>query len=105
MIDNKQQKELKRQLDSELSHFSFTKQGGVLSKTHPKTWSEKVNNWWNKEITIPLLPVGAITVLLLLTAGMILFSNDGGQQVELIERGGNIYWSDMYERKVGANES
>ncbi len=89
---------VKQKLDSELAHVSFSGSAKVLQRTHPKKLSEKIRYWLNKEITVPLVPI-TVTVAILFSVSFIpTFLDDQPEQHrQLIQVGGNYYWSDLYE--------
>ncbi|WP_217588256.1 hypothetical protein [Lentibacillus saliphilus] len=99
---------IKAQLNDELAHYHFSKQENVLQRTHPITRRQKISAIWNKEITIPLLPVGAVCMTLLLMFGYkeIIVPNmrHTGDKTELVEIAGNTYWKSDYERLVARYE-
>ncbi|RXZ81635.1 hypothetical protein EBB07_13305 [Paenibacillaceae bacterium] len=82
----------------------------VIRRTHPKTWHERLKKFWNKELELPVLPLGAAFTLLFIFAVTTL---PGGNRNPvnpepfkegLIEAGGNIYWKKDYERAVEQHE-
>ncbi|MBU9720887.1 MULTISPECIES: hypothetical protein [Bacillaceae] len=100
MNSKDRQKELKGKLDKELVPVVFSEKSKVevLSLTHPQTLQEKLKGWWNKDVTIPLIPIGAVLVLFITVGSvMAVMENDVEVQRYLIEKGGNLYWSDMLE--------
>jgi len=106
MTEKKRQ--LKNQLDHELKSLHFSKQKDVLERTHPVTWRQKASKLWNKEINIPLVPVSALCVVLLLLFGykeMILPEMDNTTvEKELIDVAGNMYWKDDFEKVMIKHE-
>lgn len=95
-----EQKEVAKKLKNELSHFSFSRSEEVLKKTHPKTMSEKLYMWWNKEVSISLVPVGLATLLLVSASMIPPFIQEHDQILgsrEIIQIGGNYYLSDLFE--------
>jgi len=101
------QKELKEQLEVELKELRFTGQDSVLRRTHPQTWRDRLLILWNKELELPLLPLGMTAALLLtLVAVGRMDARDGNTMAvqdrrELVEVAGNIYWKEDYEKAVG----
>ncbi|WP_017754807.1 hypothetical protein [Calidifontibacillus oryziterrae] len=103
---NKEISEIKKQLDNELRHIHFSNENNVLERSHPRTFLQKIKYWWNKEITIPLVPVGAIIVIVM---GSALTDELGSlnsqkqvisQQRQLVKIAGNIYWNDLVEEEL-----
>lgn len=95
-----EQKQIRHQINEEMSHVSFSGKDKVLQKTHPITWTEKLGKWLNKEITIPLVPVSVASLLLitaLLFPAMLLEDDHHLPTREIVEVGGNYYWSDLFE--------
>ncbi|SHF86332.1 hypothetical protein [Ornithinibacillus halophilus] len=101
-----EKKRFKNQLDHELQNIHFNKQEEVLDKAYPTTWKQKLSKLWNKEIDIPLLPVGAVFVLMLFGYGYKdIFNNDRMyEDKELVEIAGNTYWKDELEKVMGKYE-
>ncbi|WP_078592850.1 hypothetical protein [Evansella clarkii] len=100
MNSRDEQRKAKQILVEELEQYNFTAAGKVTARTHPRSFREKLDRLWNKEINIPLVPVGAALFLFLSAGSMFVISEtapDG--QRELIEKGGSIYWSDLLERE------
>ncbi|XEC95131.1 hypothetical protein AB6A23_00635 [Paenibacillus tarimensis] len=102
---------LKQKLDEELEAVEFTRQDEVIKRTHPRTWQDAVVSWWNKEIELPLVPIGIAASFLF---ALVTFNNLNGHTVEppvireqrqLVEVAGNTYWKDDYERAVAYSES
>lgn len=99
---------VKKQLDEQLEEIKFTKQQEVIREIRRLTWKEKLASIWNKEIEIPLLPVGGVCMLLFLTFGTKLFSSDinnPSNERVIVEIGGNFYWKDEFERVVINDEN
>ncbi|QMV43096.1 hypothetical protein [Cohnella cholangitidis] len=102
---------IKNRLDEELSALHFTKENEVLRRTHPRSWKERLTALWNKEIEVPLFPLGAsmavILTVITLTQLQSFMDADGSleEQRQLIEAGGNTYWKDDYEKAVASVES
>jgi hypothetical protein len=100
MNTREEQRKAKQILEEELTQYKFIAAGKVTARTHPKSFREKLDRLWNKEISIPLVPVGAALFLFLSAGSAFIISEtapDGHR--ELIEKGGNIYWSDLLERE------
>lgn len=97
-----EQKQAKEQLDRELREIHFTKQREVLTAIRKPTWRKKLNNLWNKEVSIPLFPVSSLLVILLFSFGLYTV-NDINQDMEprkLIEIGDSIYWKQEMEGRM-----
>ena len=101
---------MKSRLNEELDGIKFTGHTHVRKHTHPRTWRDRMSAFWNKELELPLVPIGAAAALLLFwsvshqpdhsaTEGDIPLT-----QRELIETGGNTYWKDVYEEAVRKHE-
>lgn len=95
------QKELNQKLNKELKQLTFTKADIVIKKTHPKDFQEKFQEWWNKEVSVPLFPVGVASIVII-TASIVppLFQAEVPIEMtrEIVQVGGNFYWSDLFER-------
>jgi len=111
-MEMKQEQELIRQrLDRELGELHFTHVEDVLERTHPYTWQARLRALWNKEIELPLFPLG-VGIALILTVVMITQLEDDHRGAnptylkhrQLIEAGGNTYWKDDYEKAVNEGE-
>jgi hypothetical protein len=107
-----EQESIKGMIDKELAELRFGRQADVLKRTHPRAWRDHLRVWWNKELQLPLLPIGLSCVLLITIATAVQLSElpnshdaPPPQHRELIETGGNTYWSDEFEKAVGAHES
>ncbi len=101
---------VKQQLDEELMDIHFTRTAQVLAHTHPATRWERINALWNKEIELPLVPLGLASVLLFTWAAIqaVQTLDDGNahlQERQLIEAGGNMYWKDDLEKVVARYEN
>jgi hypothetical protein len=101
---------LKNQLDKELGPIQFSRHQEVLSSVYPKTWKQKFRRLWNKEITIPLLPVSAAFVLFIVMIGYVEIrptdpSITSNQERVLIDVAGNYYWKDDFERELKKHEN
>lgn len=98
--------QVKKQLDHELSGLHFTSQKHVLEQLHAITWKEKVASFWNKEIELPLLPISAVFMLLIVGFGAKeLLKNPHIEEQTVIKAGGSFYWKDDFERMVLKNEN
>ena len=96
-----EKKEIKKHLDMELKNLTFTKQADVLNQLHPTGWKMKLKRLWNKEISIPLLPVSSVFVLFILGYGFLnIYDNQQFDDKELIELGGSTYWKNEVERRL-----
>jgi hypothetical protein len=105
-VDHEKER-IKKQLEHELKHITFTNQQKVLARTHPVTRKEKLMALWNKEVEIPLLPVGTVLTLLFLAWGISTFDIEQKTVLaerELVEVGGNTYWKDELEKVVVFHE-
>lgn len=111
-----EQEEIKHRLDEELSHLSFGGQAQVLKQTHPQAPLARLRALWNKELDIPLRPLGALSALFIAGALICFYPQSGTReqqastqpvqaQRELIVAGGNTYWKDIYEQAVKRYEN
>jgi len=113
---DQEQSILKQELDRELSHLKFSKQADVIRRTHPTTLRGRLRALWNKELELPVIPLGTAFALLFTAA----FLYHGGRQPKshpepvpggtpeqrvLIEAGGSIYWKDEIERRLSQHEN
>ena len=96
MTDNRETR-LKQAIDEELSDVTFNGKDAVLRRTHPKTNQEKLSALWNKEVQVPLIPLGAALFLMITAGTLVSIPGDDEAERELIERGGSYYWSDMID--------
>jgi hypothetical protein len=106
----KAEEQLKRQLDNELEQIQFTTKQAVIKRVYPTSWKEKLHKLWNKEITIPLIPVSVTFVLLIVSLGYLELKPVERQvtetdERELIQVAGNYYWKDDLERVLMNNEN
>lgn len=95
-----EQKAIHKKLHQELAHIHFSGSEEVLKRTHPKTFSQKLSEWWNKEVSIFLLPVGIVMLLIISVITIPTVPQDTEINVknrELIQVGGNFYWKDLFE--------
>lgn len=105
-MSDKQKFMIKKQLDNELAEIRFSKQANVLRRSHPRSFLQKLNHWWNKEITIPLIPVWAVIILLVginLTDSLYIPNSpnmENLQHRQLVKVAENIYWSDLIEGEM-----
>lgn len=111
---NNEREAIKQQLDDELNAVQFTDHERVIRQTHPPTFGARMYSLWNKEIEIPIKPLGAIAVIFLVTSLTLRQPHIGEapqqsiqphEQRELIEAGGNTYWKDIYEQAVKEHEN
>ncbi|WP_216830347.1 hypothetical protein [Alkalihalobacterium elongatum] len=101
MNDNREK--LHQKLEQELNAHTFQNTEAVIKRTHPKTWSERVSRWLNKDIEVSLLPVSATVcgALLLVTLPFVSINDSADQKGELVNLKGSIYWSEMIEERLG----
>ncbi|MCQ6561075.1 hypothetical protein [Paenibacillus mendelii] len=109
-MTDKERERMKSRLDEELDGITFTGHAQVRNRTHPRTWRDRLSAFWNKELELPLVPIGAAAALLLFW-GVSQQPEDSVSeedlrltQRELIETGGNTYWKDVYEEAVRKHE-
>jgi len=108
------QPNVKRKLDEELSGLRFGDRQKVLGRTHPKTRRDRLRALWNKELELPVVPIGA-ALLLFFTAAFLYRAvlqpkaslPHGGTAFkrEMIEEGGSVYWKDVLERRLALDEN
>lgn len=100
---------MKKQLDKELEHLRFTKQRNVIDQISKPTWKQRLNSLWHKEIEIPLLPVAAVGMLIVLLSSLTFADNEISYTTrdskETIKIGGNVYWKEDYEKLVKKYEN
>jgi len=104
---------IRNKLDEEMGELRFSRAEDVLRRTHPRSWRDRLLAFWNKELEVPVLPVGlSLAVILAVVAADRLKGTGHGQEPgaaaserQLIEAGGNTYWKDDYERAVAAIEA
>lgn len=105
----KENRAFKDKLNQELAEVRFSGHGKVLSKTHPKSYRERLSSIWNKELHIPVLPIVLAAGLILTTVSMksTLFDRDPNLMAnrEMIEFAGYTYWKDDFERAVKLHEN
>ncbi|HBZ10971.1 MAG TPA: hypothetical protein DEO65_14050 [Bacillus bacterium] len=102
-----QRKALKKQLDNEMNHITFSKQQEVMDSLRPITFKQKARLIWNKEIELPLLPLTGICMLICLSLGVKYINNydsipDSTEKKagELIEIEDYVYWKEDLEKTV-----
>ncbi|MCJ8010536.1 hypothetical protein MUG84_02120 [Paenibacillus sp. KQZ6P-2] len=104
---------MKQELDWELSGLQFGKQAEVIRRTHPSTLKDRLRSFWNKELELPVIPLGT-AIALLLTAVYLYHAvrepkqapvSGEAKQRELIETGGSFYWKDEFERRLARIEN
>ncbi len=98
-----------RRLKDELSEVYFDQTDLVLQRTHPRTWGQRIRMLWNREIELPLVPIGLAAAFLI---GIAIFQQGADPQQgdpltprQMVEAGGNIYWADAYEKAVSSREN
>jgi len=110
---DRERESIRNKLDEELRELKFERAEDVIRRVHPRTWRERLSGIWNKEIEVPVLPLGmsfavilaVVAVSHLRTSGDEGKSGRNGEERQLIEAGGNTYWKDEYERAVAAIEA
>lgn len=109
---NKQRQTLKKQLDNELKHLTFSNQQDVVDRLQSITWKQKAMLIWNKEIELPLLPIAAICMVICLSLGMKYIAGNGSisdstarKTGELVKIDGYVYWKDDLEKMVARYEN
>ncbi|MFC4597606.1 hypothetical protein [Cohnella hongkongensis] len=103
---------MNKRLREELEELRFGGQENVLRRVRPRSWRDRLLALWNKELEIPVVPLGlSFAVILAVVAAAQLRNPDGGEEDasmdrrQLIEVGGNTYWKDEYEKAVASIES
>lgn len=100
---------MKKQLDKELEHLRFTKQRNIMGRMGKPTWKQRLNSLWHKEIEIPLLPVAAFGMMIVLLSGLTFAGNEISYTTrdsnETIKIGGNVYWKEDFEKLVKKYEN
>jgi hypothetical protein len=101
----KERQSMRRRLDDELIHLTYDQQESILRRTHPRTWSERARAFWNREVELPLIPIGIVIILMMgwpvyqhVVPDMKDSINRSSRQ--MIEVGGSTYWKDAYERAM-----
>lgn len=105
MDDDK--KRLKNQLDRELATVRFTNHQQVLEKIgQPLTWRKRLHILWNKEIEVPVLPLGAtlLAIFLFFSAKELVIQEKETEYKELVSIGTYIYWKDEVGKLVNEDE-
>ena len=97
-----ERKIVKERLDKELQELQFTKQADVLKKLQDNSWRTKLHRLWNKELSIPLLPVSSVFAIFLFAYGVFQINELTPQHEyrETIEIGGSMYYKDDVERRL-----
>ncbi|MFC5404941.1 hypothetical protein [Cohnella soli] len=102
-----EQTHISQRLDEELNIVKFTRAEETIRRTHPRTRRDRLHAWWNKELRVPLLPIGVgFVVAMTLFVGIRLKEISIRGEVplyerrELVQAGGNMYWKDEYEKAV-----
>ncbi|MEN2768434.1 hypothetical protein [Ornithinibacillus xuwenensis] len=108
MINEKER--IKAHLNNELKHTHFTKQQDVLKRVYPHTWKQKIVTLWNKEIQIPIIPITALFVLVMVSVGSLENSptdsiDEHNKERVLVDIAGNYYWEDEFERALLKHEN
>ncbi|MFD1452099.1 MULTISPECIES: hypothetical protein [Oceanobacillus] len=95
-----EKKQIMKKLESELHSIHFTKQENVLQKL--KEQRSKWHRFWNKEISIPVIPVSTIFI-----TGVAVFTFIGlngkapvDDELLFIEFGGSTYLQQQFEREI-----
>ena len=104
----KANRQLKNHLDKELTQIQFSGQLEVMNKINQITWKDKLHRLWNKEISIPLIPVGAVLALCIFWIGYKEIPQDERKNTNsgvLISVAGSYYWKDDFERMMSENEN
>ncbi|MFS0674289.1 hypothetical protein [Ornithinibacillus sp. 179-J 7C1 HS] len=106
----KAKEQLKVNLDKEVESIQFTKHQEVLEQVYPTTWKQKLHKLWNKEISIPLIPVSTVFALMVIAIGYVEINtsekiNNPNQEKVIIQVAGNYYWKDEFERALLKNEN
>ena len=114
-MEHEQTSKLKEQLDAELSGLRFSRQEEVVKRTHPATLRGRLRAFWNKELELPVLPLGTAFALLLTSTFLFhsvrdpksdpAMTSGEPQQRELLKTGGSIYWKDEVERRLARHEN
>jgi hypothetical protein len=99
---------IRAKLDEELKDIHFTLQEEVIKQAFPLGWRGRLKALWNKELRIPLAPVGLAVAGL--AAVMIMWTDSPPSpgaalppaNRELIQAAGSIYWKHDYEKAVAS---
>ncbi|GIN91678.1 hypothetical protein J6TS1_16390 [Siminovitchia terrae] len=103
-----QRKTLKKQLDKEMNHITFSKQQEVIDRLHPVSFKQKALLIWNKEIELSLLPLVAIVVVILslgIKYNDVTPDNVAKTKDEMVEIDEYRYWKDDLEKMVTRYEN
>lgn len=104
-----EQEAVRQRLDDELSTLRYNGTDNILSHTHPRTIRDRLRALWNREISIPLVPIGLAAVLLISWPLLRQMDQEPGglesPSRQLIEIGGSTYWSDDYDKAVRRHEN
>lgn len=101
-MENKINEKLNK--DLELITFTPDKQNRVLNRVKHPTLKEKIQDFLNQEITIPLIPVTTICSLLFVAfwfRSHEIYQNQGPfmtplKTTKIVEKGGNLYWQEWF---------
>ncbi|MHA6251860.1 hypothetical protein [Oceanobacillus sp. CAU 1775] len=98
----KEKQQIREQLVNELKDIRFTKKAEVLKQIEDRSWKTKFHRLWNKEISIPLLPVSSVFAVFLFAYGVFQISemNPNYEIKETIVIGGNMYVKEDVERRL-----
>jgi len=104
-----EQKRIRTKLDEELGELRFQRSEEVLARAFPRSWKGRLKAFWNKELEVPLFPLGVSLTFLLIVMSSFLYPKQTGEtpqeHKQLVEAGGNTYWKEDYEKAVAANEA
>ncbi|WP_010098846.1 hypothetical protein [Ornithinibacillus scapharcae] len=104
-------KDIKSQLDKELEQFQFSKKDAVINRLYPLSWKAKLQKLWNTEVTIPLVPVSAFFVLLIMGIGYMEMKPTNESNLKddavsvLVVVADNYYWKNDIERVLQDDEN
>jgi hypothetical protein len=105
----KEKQKVKAKLDCELRELHFTSYESVLQKTQPRSLTEKLSTFWNKELEIPVLPVvfaaGLFFTVLTIEDDLNKQDITARNDNEMIQIAGSMYWKDDYEKAVKLHEN
>ncbi|GIO21679.1 hypothetical protein [Oceanobacillus sp. J11TS1] len=95
--------EMKKKLESELQTIRFTKQRDVLQSLKCAEQKSKWYRFWNKEISIPVIPISTICVSVFVAFSFIGFNaeNKRDDDTLFIEFGGSTYLSQQFKKEIG----
>ena len=98
--------QIRRKLDKELSDIHFSSEQQVIERMKKKSWTDKWIDFWNKEITVPLVPVTGATIILFTAITLYpVISNEDSPTTpsqnypimdRIIEKGGSYYWESNF---------